>query len=364
MNDVKHLSLFDTCEKLKKQGWIVVDEWEFHTRYLDVLQDAGHCSGIIIHCRDAVHPYFPEYDNAINHLVEISQSFPDLEIHYFSVNYYPILQNFSNINYCWLPEYHGYYWPLYQDTEISVPLVLSKKFLCLNKRVNFTRWILYKKFYTDHLLDDSYFSFLGEDRLFGNLKSESAVESAEAVFQEYGPLFPEVWRLKTPDHKFLRIDNDVLLDRYQSGNFNQDPTWLTNADFYQTSFCSVIAETCPESDLPNFSEKIIRALASGHIVIVIGAQNSVKYLKELGFDMFDDIIDHSYDLHPNLLNRVVGVFEQIDQLGKKSLNELTELKKSIYPRLIKNQQCCQNLYERLLKKSFEIEKIIHAKEKI
>jgi hypothetical protein len=44
-----------------------------------------------------------------------------------------------------------------------------------------------------------------------------------------------------------------------------------------------------------FSEKIFRALVTPAPWAVFSAKHAVGYLKTLGFDVLDDVVDHSYD---------------------------------------------------------------------
>jgi hypothetical protein len=43
------------------------------------------------------------------------------------------------------------------------------------------------------------------------------------------------------------------------------------------------------------SEKYLNSVYGFNFPIIISVSNTVAYLRKLGFDMFDDIIDHSYD---------------------------------------------------------------------
>ena len=49
----------------------------------------------------------------------------------------------------------------------------------------------------------------------------------------------------------------------------------------------------------SISEKTLLAMAAEQIPIVIGHAGIVQHCKELGFDMFTDLVDTSYDGMPN-----------------------------------------------------------------
>jgi len=63
---------------------------------------------------------------------------------------------------------------------------------------------------------------------------------------------------------------------------------------------SIVIETYHErTDAISFSEKIFRALQVPRPWALIGATGSVSRLRSMGFDVFDDYVDHSYDSYPS-----------------------------------------------------------------
>jgi hypothetical protein len=57
-----------------------------------------------------------------------------------------------------------------------------------------------------------------------------------------------------------------------------------------------VVETYAGDHTIAFSEKIFRALVSPAPWTVYSAFGAVNYLKQLGFDVLDDIVDHTYNL--------------------------------------------------------------------
>jgi hypothetical protein len=62
-----------------------------------------------------------------------------------------------------------------------------------------------------------------------------------------------------------------------------------------SSYLTLVIETYAGNDTIAFSEKIFRALVTPSPWMLFSARNAVQYLKTLGFDIVDDLIDHSYD---------------------------------------------------------------------
>lgn len=299
-----------------------------------------------MHCRDSVSPFFQEQHQELINFLAGTRC--DQDFAYISVNYYNEFEKFTN--YFYYPEYHAYYYPMYQDAVLD-DSILVKKFHSLNKREDSTRQLLYIKFYHDNLLESSYFSYLGENNNYQNLYSSVEWDNNWNLLKS---IIPEVSNWSHPTEKYIKIDNDEYLNLYRGTNnqhYNSDPTWMPNNNWYQTSFCSVVCETGPTAHKPNFSEKTFRAIMQGHPIILIGAANSINMLRELGFDMYDDIIDHSYDnIHYCPYTRQLKAFECIDKIASYSLNELLAIKKELRKRRVKNIENYKKLYEQMLVK--------------
>jgi hypothetical protein len=66
----------------------------------------------------------------------------------------------------------------------------------------------------------------------------------------------------------------------------------------------------------------------------------VACYRDLGFDVFDDIVDHGYDLEPDPIKRIGLVVDQIENIVQ--LDQLAELKTKLTPRFEKNWQRLQH----------------------
>jgi hypothetical protein len=64
---------------------------------------------------------------------------------------------------------------------------------------------------------------------------------------------------------------------------------------YSTTKINVVTETQYTETPGIITEKTLFALLAGQIPIVIGYPGIVEHCRQLGFDMFDDLVDNSYD---------------------------------------------------------------------
>ena len=89
------------------------------------------------------------------------------------------------------------------------------------------------------------------------------------------------------------------------------------------------------------TEKATKPFIWGQVPIYNMMAGSMKYIRELGFDMFDDIIDHSYDNEPDPMTRIKLVIDQLEKICQWSLDECIEFKQKNIDRFIKNREVAE-----------------------
>lgn len=89
-----------------------------------------------------------------------------------------------------------------------------------------------------------------------------------------------------PDYQIYKPDrpNDNV------SNFNN-----VLRDMYKNSFVEIVSETTYAEPSFLITEKTLNSIYACNIPIFIGGVGIVEHLRNIGFDMFDDIVDHSYD---------------------------------------------------------------------
>jgi hypothetical protein len=89
---------------------------------------------------------------------------------------------------------------------------------------------------------------------------------------------------------------------------------------YSTSAVNIVTETEYATAPGIISEKTLLAMAAEQIPILVGHQGIVQHCRELGFDMFSDLVDVSYDNMPNEVRAEQAVWLNQDLiLGKIDL---------------------------------------------
>lgn len=206
----------------------------------------------------------------VTHDVSIDYGFPTL--------YYPI---YTTITYKFTCSF-----------KMPVPTVPRKyMFSCISNKPKYFRianYILFTKstYYNASLLT------LGicdkEIADMGSLLHLFEPSYTDIYLNEISPILP----IKSTDIKYFRSthnDPSVPDDGDELNVMAYD-----NSAFFD-SYVNVVTET--NYDVPFISEKIIKPLLACQFFVVVAGKHTINLLRELGFDTYDDIIDH--DMYDN-----------------------------------------------------------------
>lgn len=360
-----NLPLFDylNFEATKNKNVLTFDDLGFFHNMDQVWEHAKKDgSWVVVHNR-----YFgPISDQNIEFLNEVATFYKHTDINtnlvFISSFNFPQLKNIKKIKFFYFPEYHAYYYPLYQNFNVdSKPL--TKKFLSLNKRGIAHRQLLYQAFYHYKLLDSSYFSYLCETGHCGKLFDQTHHREVDREIEfNWLPKWQEIVNWNKPAEKFITVNDTDVLNQYQAWSDldgwetdTLDPSWTHDHELYRTSFCSVVVESSPEYSFLNLSEKTIRALCYGHPIIFIAAPNTVNFLETLGFDLFRDIIDHSYDSDFDHIERFKKSLTSILKINQYTCEDLTKINQDIEQRRKNNIDVAKKLYQNILPQANSIQ---------
>ena len=96
-------------------------------------------------------------------------------------------------------------------------------------------------------------------------------------------------------------------------------------EFYKDVFCDIITESRFAQPTANYSEKVYQAMFFRKPFILVAPPLTLNYLKEEGFKTFDQFWDETYDLAFRHGDRMGLIFEVIDRINEKSIDELREM---------------------------------------
>lgn len=118
------------------------------------------------------------------------------------------------------------------------------------------------------------------------------------------PILNTGWqKLKNGEHQVTDMYSVGDTYYYTSNNAGNYEEHLR--DFYRTTTVEIINETLYYNRGISPSEKYFQSVFGMNFPIMISCPGTVDYLRKHGFDVFDDVIDHSYDKIEHDVNRIV-----------------------------------------------------------
>lgn len=232
---------------------------------------------------DSISKILTEHD--IPHtLVDVIKD--DLHRNYATDNQFRVPVNYINL----APEF----WHIYRCPDIEDNIYPNKHFNVMMNRISGERLMLLYKLHEAGLFAKGYIGFncLYHDRdpdtyqrqqHFVNMHNECSWHQWNKVHQELLPQMPMLLDMD-PDTAAMRSDITLVVESYVSD--------------------SVIA----------FSEKIFRALQTPRPWILFCSPDSVAVLRDAGFDVMDDVVDHSYDEIEDAEQRLDAIVQELKKL--------------------------------------------------
>jgi hypothetical protein len=116
----------------------------------------------------------------------------------------------------------------------------------------------------------------------------------------------------------LNVDDQDEFEIYNhyglSANDNATNFNLQLRSKYQNSFVEIISESSFCAPGFNVTEKTANSFFACNFPIFLGGCGLVQHLRDIGLDLFDDLIDHSYDKISNPFDRIVAALDNNQRL--------------------------------------------------
>lgn len=220
------------------------------------------------------------------------------------------------------------FWHIYRCPTISENIYPNKHFNVMMNRLSGERLMLLYKLYRAGLFAKGYIGFncLYHDR---DPDKEQRQQNFINMHNECG------WHHWNTTHKELLPKMPMLLD--------MDPDTAS-----MSSDITLVVESYVSDSVIAFSEKIFRALQTPRPWILFCSPGSVDVLRSTGFDVMDDVVDHSYD-------SIVDAEQRLDAI----VQELRKLKYFFLPRYKQAVETNQAILDKLkLQWSYKLQSIL------
>lgn len=202
------------------------------------------------------------------------------------------------------------------DTNSYLLTKKDKFFLSYNKnvtrtpRINFFLWLLKSK-----LIDDTLYSLLIKDNI--------DKENIDSKIFDYD--LDEIFDLRDYIDEFNNLEYRRLDWDYGDGNSHPfESTKYTTKSHYDSTLFTIVTETSFNYNSNNITEKTFKPIANCHPFIIFGDNGIFWTLKNLGFELYEDLIDYSFDdVWDNRIrfNMICKEIKKIHSMGEDGLKE-------------------------------------------
>lgn len=215
-----------------------------------------------------------------------------------------------------------------------------KKFNFFSNRISGDRTQIFYELVKRNLLNQSFISF--NCFIPGNNRNNNDTVDYSQVNLEQQYHQADLYRYATEHQHALKLVPYNTVESHGSLE-----------DCIIDSEVSLIAETYISDCETVFSEKIFRSLQLPRPWLLYSSPGAVTFLKGHGFDVLEDIIDHSYDLIQSHSERLMYILDYLENL-KLDYSNIRRYKKAA----MHNQQLLLSLKDRWPNKLNQLEKII------
>lgn len=141
--------------------------------------------------------------------------------------------------------------------------------------------------------------------------------------------------------RFINYGESKVVDPIKTSSINNygGNVWSWNHglnEVYEHSAISLIAESVRFEKAAIFTEKTVYSVMACTLPIWVGGYKQASEWKRIGFDTFDDIIDHSYQNYDTLFERCYYAFKNNLHL-LKDLDLATRVRQDVLNRLLENK---------------------------
>ena len=136
-----------------------------------------------------------------------------------------------------------------------------------------------------------------------------------------------VWDLRTEKRETpVEFWDSSIVEKFESIRSTLDQLSINDHSIghpaYTDSYINYVTETSIRQGTIYPSEKTWKPIRAGQFAIWLSNPGHVKFLRSIGFDVFDDIINHSYDDENNLHLRIDMIHNTLDHIMSMDLTQI------------------------------------------
>ena len=289
-----------TTDRIEGRAWypIGIGWFDFNFDYLENIP----CLELIKNNQLCVLFYYHEGDNPCNikqrldHLV-IKNKLPNNCYTFISAN--TQAQNLENFVY--FPDHEFFFRHINRQQYPTNKKELRYNFTVLNRLPKWWRASILADLLHQGLLPNSLISFNTSNVNIDENESDNPIE-VDSI---------PGWRANTQDMCNSRLVCDHM------NSIEQNNHHVVNDNLYSQSRCSIILETHFDVDQSGgafLTEKTFKPIKYGQPFVIAGGPGSLQALRDMGYRVFDEVIDNQYDTILDNTQRYFALRNTIEQI--------------------------------------------------
>jgi hypothetical protein len=208
----------------------------------------------------------------------------------------------------------------------------SQKVLCLNGNHRKHRDIVFSKINNNKNIIYSY--------LAKKIKIPTEIKWSRNDYQNWHDVNDTITYTTYDKPQMVKSTSN---DQKQQHLFRNTKNLLMAKDLYNSSCFSLVTETRYNLPCDFITEKTTQCWLALHPALYVSNRYHVAHVRDWGFDIFDDLFDHSYDLESDS-NRIDTLFKN----NQSQLNNGIILTDDVKQRLLKNREHYLKNFDKIL----------------
>ncbi len=215
-------------------------------------------------------------------------------------------------------EHHNLKEKFINPQHLSIEKKFDYLYINLNNKSRYHRCLMMEKLCENNLMDKGLNSW--------NMLSTEYYGCISDLNLTFASFDFKCWEEKKMNIDDYKIDSTIV-DEYSKKLLQPNALIsLVTETFYRTNF---------------ITEKTFRPIFLEQPFIVLGGKNQNKELLNLGFELYDEIFDYSFDSDDSLENRVQGVIDNLNRIKDRNYYELYE---ELLPKIKRNKNRIVEIY--------------------
>lgn len=222
---------------------------------------------------------------------------------------------------------------------INNTIIPDKNFLCLNRRMYYTKYQIIEELFNRGLLNNTRFSWV-DNKNTRNLLNKELINYLEIDVNNF---------------KAIQLEGDVMYGSELSTH--EEYLYTINPNWYYKSKVNIITETNFNETEIHITEKTWKAIYLGVPFVISASNNHLQTLRNMGFKTFNSVINEDYDdmVGKNKIKQIIDSAEVLANIyNTPEVLDICKFNKELYSNLEHRRQICKEVF---LDKLYEIKNL-------